>query len=58
MKTSGITAALPAQNVGRAKAFYAEKVGLQALESHFLEARDRQVSLKDSEGNLVGVVPA
>jgi predicted enzyme related to lactoylglutathione lyase len=39
-----MTAALPAQDLGRAKAFYVEKVGLQAL--------------KDSEGNLVGVVPA
>jgi hypothetical protein len=36
MKTSGITAALPGQNLGRAKAFYVEKVGLQALESGFL----------------------
>ncbi len=31
--TSGITAALPAQDLGRARAFYVEKVGLQALES-------------------------
>jgi len=31
MRTSGITVALPAQDVGRAKAFYAEKVGLQAM---------------------------
>ena len=36
MKTSGITAALPAQDLGRAKAFYVEKVGFQALESAFL----------------------
>jgi hypothetical protein len=42
MKTSGITAALPAQDLGRAKAFYVEKVGLQALESGFLKARDGQ----------------
>jgi hypothetical protein len=33
MKTTGITAALAAQDLGRAKAFYVEKVGLQALES-------------------------
>ncbi len=33
MKTSGITAALPAQDVGRAKAFYIDKVGLHAVES-------------------------
>jgi hypothetical protein len=35
MKTSEITAALPAQYLGRAKAFYVEKVGLQALEFFF-----------------------
>jgi hypothetical protein len=29
MKTSGITAALPAQDLGRAKAFYVEKVGFR-----------------------------
>jgi hypothetical protein len=29
MKTSGITAALPAQDLGRAKAFYVEKVGFE-----------------------------
>jgi hypothetical protein len=38
MRTSGITAALPAQDLGRAKAFYVEKVGLQAFESPFLKA--------------------
>ena len=71
MKTSGITAALPAQDLGRAKAFYAEKVGLQAL-GEFTQAvihvtdvraaveemRGRGVEFEDSEGNLVGVVPA
>lgn len=45
MNTSGITAALPAQDLGRAKAFYVGKVGLQALQSHFLDARDGQVGL-------------
>ena|SRR2546429_4147588 len=50
MKTSGITAALPAQDLGRAKAFYVEKVGLQALESGFLEARDGQVGLTVGDG--------
>src|SRR5580693_5758838 len=50
MKTSGITAALPAQDLDRAKAFYVEKVGLQALESHFLEARDGQVGLTVGDG--------
>ena len=41
MKTSGITATLPAQDLGRAKAFYIEKVGLQALLGHPMEARGR-----------------
>ncbi len=50
METSGITAALPAQDVGRAKAFYIEKVGLQALESDFLRARDGQVGLTFGDG--------
>lgn len=50
MNTSGITAALPAQDLSRAKAFYAEKVGLQALESDFLKARDGQVGLTVGEG--------
>ena len=50
MKTSGITAALPARDLGRAKAFYVEKVGLQALESRFLEARNGQVGLIVGDG--------
>jgi catechol 2,3-dioxygenase-like lactoylglutathione lyase family enzyme len=50
MRTSGITAALPAQDLDRAKAFYVEKVGLQALQSHFLEARDGQVGLAVGDG--------
>ena len=50
IKTSGITAALPAQDLGRAKAFYVEKVGLQALESGFLKARDGQVGLTVGDG--------
>jgi predicted enzyme related to lactoylglutathione lyase len=59
MKTSGITAALPAQDVGRAKAFYIEKVGLQAVESHFLEATDGRVGLTVGDGvNQLFVYPA
>jgi predicted enzyme related to lactoylglutathione lyase len=59
MNTSGITAALPAQDVSRAKAFYAEKVGLQALESDFLKARDGQVGLTVGEGvSQLSVFPA
>src|ERR1700751_140952 len=50
MKTSGLTAALPAPDLGRAKAFYGEKVGLQALESEFLKARDGQVGLTVGDG--------
>jgi predicted enzyme related to lactoylglutathione lyase len=59
MKTSGITATLPAQDVGRAKAFYGEKVGLQALESHILRARDGRVGLTVGDGvNQLFVYPA
>jgi predicted enzyme related to lactoylglutathione lyase len=77
MKTSGITAALPAQDPARAKAFYVEKVGLQALESRGVEFEEYDTPetrtengiarmpgggeaawFKDSEGNLLGVVPA
>jgi catechol 2,3-dioxygenase-like lactoylglutathione lyase family enzyme len=43
MKTSVITATLPAQDLSRAKAFYVDKVGLQAVESHFLVASDGRV---------------
>jgi extradiol dioxygenase family protein len=50
MKTSGITAALPAQDLGRARAFYVEKVGLQALRSAYLKARDGQVGLTVGDG--------
>jgi predicted enzyme related to lactoylglutathione lyase len=50
MRTSGITAALSAQDLGRAKAFYVEKVGLQALESDFLKARDGQLGLTVGDG--------
>ncbi|HTA08015.1 MAG TPA: VOC family protein [Streptosporangiaceae bacterium] len=59
MKATAITAALPAQDVGRAKAFYAEKVGLQALESQSLKAKDGQVGLTVGDGvNQLFVYPA
>jgi predicted enzyme related to lactoylglutathione lyase len=59
MRTSGITAALPAQDLGRAKVFYAEKVGLQAFESHSLKARDGQAGLTVGDGvNQLFVYPA
>jgi predicted enzyme related to lactoylglutathione lyase len=57
--TSGITAALPAQDLVRAKAFYTEKVGLQAVESKFLEATDGRVGLAVGDGvNQLFVYPA
>ena len=59
MNTAGITAALPAQNLNRAKNFYVGKVGLQALESRFLEASDGQVGLSVGDGaNRLFVYPA
>jgi catechol 2,3-dioxygenase-like lactoylglutathione lyase family enzyme len=59
VKTSGITAALPAQDLDRAKTFYVEKMGLRALESGFLEARDGQVGLAVGDGtNRLFVYPA
>jgi hypothetical protein len=58
MKTSGITAALPAQDLSRAKA-YVEKVGLQAIESGFLQARDGQAGLTvGTGGSQLFVYPA
>jgi hypothetical protein len=45
--------------VSRAKAFYIEKVGLDALESTFLEARDGRVGLTVGVGiNQLFVYPA
>ena len=59
MKTSGITAALPAQDLNRAKSFYIEKVGLQALESRLLEARDGRLGLTVGDRtNRLFVYPA
>src|ERR1700756_4348486 len=59
MKTSEITAALPANDLGRAKAFYSQKVGLQAVESDFLEASDGRVGLTVGDGvNQLFVYPA
>jgi hypothetical protein len=59
MKTSGIAAALPAQNLGRAKDFYNERVGLQAAESESLEAADGRVGLTVGDGvNFLLLYPA
>ena len=46
-----ITATLPAQDLIRAKAFYTEKVGLQAAEATFLEATDGRVGLTVGDGD-------
>jgi predicted enzyme related to lactoylglutathione lyase len=59
MNTSGISAALPAQHLSRAKAFYVERVGLQALESDSLKATDGRVGLAVGDGaNQLFVYPA
>jgi predicted enzyme related to lactoylglutathione lyase len=59
MKTSGITSALPAQDMARARAFYIDKVGLEALESGFLDASDGRVGLMVGDGlNRLFVYPA
>src|SRR5690348_366116 len=59
MKTSGITATLPARDVGRAEAFYVEKVGLQAVESPSLQASDGRMGLTVGDGvNQLFVYPA
>ncbi len=59
MKTSGITAALPARDLGRAKAFYTDKVGLEAVEAHYLEANDGRVGLTVGDGvNQLFLYPA
>ena len=59
MNTSGITAALPAQDLNRAKEFYLEKVGLQAVQSHYLNASDGRVGLAVGDAvNQLVIYPA
>jgi predicted enzyme related to lactoylglutathione lyase len=59
MKTSGIKAALPARDLHRAKTFYNDKVGLQAVESDFLEASDGRLGLTVGDGvNQLFLYPA
>jgi predicted enzyme related to lactoylglutathione lyase len=59
MKTSGITATLPAMDLSRVKAFYVEKVGLQAADSDFLVASNGQVGLIIGDGvNQLFIYPA
>ncbi len=43
MNVSGIPAALAARDLSRAEAFYFEKLGLEAVESSFLNASDGPV---------------
>lgn len=50
MNLSGISAALPAQDLSRAKDFYLEKVGLQPVESEFLNASDGRVGVTIGDG--------
>ena len=45
MNVSGIPAALPARDLSRAEAFYFVKVGLEAVESSFLNASDGPVGV-------------
>jgi hypothetical protein len=59
MKTSGIMAALPAQDLGRAKAFYVEKVGLQATRIRLSQGTRWGVGLAVGDGvNQLFVYPA
>ena len=60
MNPSGITAALPAQDLSRAKAFYLdEKVGLEAVQSQFPNASDGRVGLAIGDGvNQLFIYPA
>jgi predicted enzyme related to lactoylglutathione lyase len=59
METSGITATLPAEDLSRAKAFYVERVGLEAGECHFLVASDGRVGLTIGDGvNQLVIYPA
>jgi predicted enzyme related to lactoylglutathione lyase len=50
MNLSGITAAVPAQDLSRAEAFYLEKVGLQPVKSEFLNASDGRVGVAIGDG--------
>jgi hypothetical protein len=59
MNPSGIAAALPAQDLSRAKAFYLEKVGLEAVQSQFPNASDGRVGLAIGDAvNQLFIYPA
>ncbi len=51
MKPSGIIAALPARDLSRAKGFYLEIVGLQEIDSYFLEASDGRLGMMLGDGD-------
>jgi len=58
METSAITAALPAQDLSRAQAFYVEKVGLPVIQS-FLNASDGRLGVTVGDGvNQLVLYPA
>ena len=59
MKTSAITATLPAADLGRARTFYLEKVGLQTAEAGYLNASDGRLGLAIGDGvNQLVMYPA
>lgn len=59
MRTSGITATLPAQDLSRAKGFYIEKVGLQVAKSNYLNASDGRPGIMLGDGvNQFVIYPA
>lgn len=59
MDMFGITASLPAQDLSRAKDFYLEKVGLQPVQSEYLNASDGRVGVALGNGvNQLVLYPA
>jgi hypothetical protein len=59
MNVSGITAALPAQDLSRAEAFYLEKVGPEAVQSSFLNASDGRLGVVVGDAvNQIVLYPA
>jgi quinol monooxygenase YgiN/predicted enzyme related to lactoylglutathione lyase len=59
VRTSAITATLPAADLGRARAFYIEKVGLQTADAGYLNASDGRLGLAIGDGvNQLVIYPA
>jgi len=52
LNNSEVATRLPAQNLQRARAFYADKLGLQPAEER---PGERAAWFRDSEGNLLGI---